>query len=217
MSSSRHSGDRILLIRKRTVVILYQLCFGLSQKCNFFQEDNGLFLQFSNLTQSGLETQRQLGTSCSSKVISRNRHSFSNENFNLVNSAIQDALELKHAILLMIDDYHNIHTIRRPCDEKTTYKVDHMATIIIKIVKEAPAIPVSPVNLIHNPSGIDVDLLLTNLCSARYFSQVSSSSFASSMPELTCLSFDPVMGRQQMEAHDYQAQHARSLRSFKDV
>ena len=37
------------------------------------------------------------------------------------------------------------------------------------------------------------------------------------MPELTCLSFDPVMGRQQMEAHDYQAQHARSLHSFKDV
>ena len=28
---------------KRTVATLYQLCFGLSQKSNFLQEDNGLF------------------------------------------------------------------------------------------------------------------------------------------------------------------------------
>ena len=41
MTSSRHSEDRISLNRKCTVVILYQLCFGLSQKCNFLQ-DNGL-------------------------------------------------------------------------------------------------------------------------------------------------------------------------------
>ena len=105
----------------------------------------------------------------SRKVIARNRHSFSNNNFNLVDAAIQDAMEHKHAILMMINDYHNIHTIRRPCDEKTTYKVDHTATIIIKIVKEAPAIPVSPIHLIHNPRGIGVDLLLTNLCSATFF------------------------------------------------
>ena len=59
MTSSRHTGDRNLLNRKRTVVILYQLCFGYSQKCNFFQEDNGLFLSFCNLSQCGSETQRQ--------------------------------------------------------------------------------------------------------------------------------------------------------------
>ena len=46
MTSSRHSEGRILLNRKRTVVILYQLYFGHSQKCIFFREDNGLFLKF---------------------------------------------------------------------------------------------------------------------------------------------------------------------------
>lgn len=35
------------------------------------------------------------------------------------------------------------------------------------------------------------------------------------MPEFTSFSFDPVMGRHQMEAHDYQG--TSSLRSFKDV
>ena len=54
MTSSRHSEDGISLNRKLTVAILYQLCFGLLQKCNFLQEDNGLFLQFCNLSQTTL-------------------------------------------------------------------------------------------------------------------------------------------------------------------
>ena len=217
MTSSRHSEERILLNHKRTVAILYQLCFGLSQKCNFFQEDNGLFLHLSNLTQSGIETQRVLGTSCSSKVVGRNRTTFAKQNLSVVNGAIKEAIDKKHAILMMIDDYHNIHTIRRPSLENNICKVDHMATVIIKIVKEATAIPISSVNLIHNPCGIDADLLVNNLCSNQFFSQVSSSLFASSMPELTCSFFDPVMGRCEMETHDYQGQGSRSLRSFKDV
>ena len=134
-----------------------------------------------------------------------------------MNGAIKEAIDKKHAILMMIDDYHNIHTIRRPSQENNICKVDHMATVIIKIVKEATAIPISSVNLIHNPCGIDADLLVNNLCSNQFFSQVSSSLFASSMPELTCSFFDPVMGRYEMETHDYQGQGSRSLRSFKDV
>ena len=39
--------------------------------------------------------------------------------------------------------------------------------------------------------------------------------FASSRSEFTSFSFDPVMGRHEMESHDYQG--ASSLRSFKDV
>ena len=58
-TSSRHSEDQISLNRKRAVAILYQLCFGLSQKFNFLPDDNGV------------ETQRLWGTSCSSKVLSR--------------------------------------------------------------------------------------------------------------------------------------------------
>ena len=215
-TSSRHSAVRILLNRKRTVAILYQLCFGLSQKCNFLQ-DNGLFLQFCNLSQTGIEIQRLLGTSCSSKVLSRYRANIGKERLNVVNNAIKKALEQEHAILMMVDDYHNIHTVRRPTEEGNTCRVDHMATIIIKIVKEAPAVPFSSVNFIHNPCGVDSHLLVNYLCSNHFFGQVSSNLFASSMPELTYTMFDPVMGRLQMEAHDYQALNLQSLRSFKDV
>ena len=216
MTSSRHSEERVFLNQKRTVAILYQLCFGFSQKCNFFQEDNGLFLKFCNVTQSVLETQRQLGTSCSSKVITRNRSSLAKVNQKQCNDAITEAIQKKFPILLMIDDYHNIHTIRRPTDQFTS-KADHMCTIIVKIIKEATAIPFSSISLVQNPSGIDVDLLVNNLCSVEFFGKVSSCSFASSMPQLTCHSFDPLMARHQMESHDYQAQDVRSLHTFKDV
>ena len=49
MASSHHLSERNILNQKCTVAILYQLCLGYSQKCNFFKEDNGLFLKFCNL------------------------------------------------------------------------------------------------------------------------------------------------------------------------
>ena len=63
MSSNRHSKEGTEVNMHRVVSILYQMCYGLSQKCDFFQQDNGLFLKFSHLTDEGLETQRNLGTS----------------------------------------------------------------------------------------------------------------------------------------------------------
>ena len=172
------------------------------------------FLSF--VIKKGMGTQPQLGPSVSNKVISRNRAAIANQNFQVSNDAIQEAIDKEFTLLLMIDDYHNIHTIRRPQQENRAYRVDKMCTIIIKIiVKEVPAIPFSSVNLTHNPHGIDANLLVNKLCSIQFFSQICTSSFACSMSEFTSFSFDPVMGRHQMESHDYQG--ASSLRSFKDV
>ena len=211
MNSSRHTDDRISLNKKRAVSIIYQLCYGLSQRCIFLQEDNGLFLRFCNLSQRRIETQRQLGTSCSSNVISRNRTSIASSNLQSTNGAIQDAIRNQHLVTLMIDDYHNIHAIRRP-DSTQTSQATHMGTIIIKVVKEAKGIPIYNVNSIHNPVGIDADLLVNNLCSVQTFQQISSFSFASLMPEFTSMSFDPLRERHNFESHDYQAQDIKSMR-----
>ena len=138
------------------------------------------------------------------------------QNLSVVNEAIKEAIAKKHAILMIIDDYHNIHTIRRP-SQGNVCKVDNMAKLINKIVEQATAIPISSVNLIHNPCGIDADFLVNNSYSNQFFSQISSSLFASSMPGLTRSFFDQVMGRYEMETHDNLGQGSRSLRSFKDV
>ena len=135
-------------------------------------------------------------------MISRNRAATAKKNLPTYIDAIQEAIEKKYVITLMMDDYHNIHSIRRPSDDRTTSKVNHMCTIIIKIVKEATAIPFNSVDLIHNPRGIHANLLLTNLCSDQFFNQICSFSFGSSMPELTRPLFDPLMARHQMESHE---------------
>ena len=98
-------------------------------------------------------------------------------NTNAVNNATRRALEQKHTILLMMDDYHNVHPLRR-LTEETIRKVSHMAAIIIKNVKHAPAIPVSSVILIHN-TCIDSDLLVNYLCSNHSFGQIGGNLFAS--------------------------------------
>ena len=153
----------------------------------FYKKTVVCFLQLCNLSQTGIETQRLLGTSCSRKVLSRYHANIGKEHTTVVNDAIKNALENKHAIMMIRHDYHNIPTLRRPTEGTHTCKVGHMATIIIKIVKEALVIPFSIVNLIHKPCGVNSDLLVNDLCSNNFFGQVSSSLFASSMPELTIL------------------------------
>ena len=99
------------------------------------------FLQFCNLSQTGIETQRILGTSYSSKLLSRYRANISKERLNVINSAIKKALEQKHAIFMTIDDHHNIKLtyILSEDRQKRETQLDHMATIFIKIVKKVPA------------------------------------------------------------------------------
>ena len=104
MTSSHQSEDRISLSRKRTVGILYQLCFGLSQKYNFLQEGNSLFSQFCNLSLTGIEAQLLLDISCSSKVLSRYHTNIGKEHTTVVNDTIKNAMENMHAILMMIID-----------------------------------------------------------------------------------------------------------------
>ena len=59
-----HSADRIGLNKKQIVVILYQLCYGLSQKCNWFECDHAVFLKDCHLSQQGLSAEHVIGSSC---------------------------------------------------------------------------------------------------------------------------------------------------------
>ena len=71
MIDERHSTERIALNRKRTVTILYKLCYGLSQVCNWLQTDHSMYLRLSNINMEGLQTEQVMGGACSrSKVCS---------------------------------------------------------------------------------------------------------------------------------------------------
>ena len=60
MTDLRHSQLRLGTNEKRTVAIIYKLCYGLSQDCNWLQTDHALFLKDSDLNQRGLEAQREM-------------------------------------------------------------------------------------------------------------------------------------------------------------
>ena len=49
-----HSADSIGLNKKQIVAILYQLCYGLSEKCNWFECDDAVVLNDHHLIQQCL-------------------------------------------------------------------------------------------------------------------------------------------------------------------
>ncbi len=53
MTDDRHSEKRIQSNRKRVVEIIYKLCFGKSQKCNYLQKANGFYLNMNHLSSEG--------------------------------------------------------------------------------------------------------------------------------------------------------------------
>ena len=216
MRSNRHSKDRIELNKKRAVAILYQICFSLSQKCDVLQKDNALFLKLCHLTDEGIDTQRCIGTTCCSRVVKREISQFSKQKSQVFEGVVKAALQNESLVILMIDDWTKIYTKKRPTDS-TTSVADNFCTIIIKVIDEIRAIPLRDRSLIHNPVGIDVDLL-SNFVLSQAFMQKLSCTFVSTLPELSVLFFDPLMERQRLEAHDYHASTAvRSMRSFNGV
>lgn len=68
---------------------------------------------------------------------------------------MEDAIQNKHLVTLMIDDWTKVYKKKRPTDERTSV-VDNFCTIIINITKDVKAIPFIEPGKIHNPQGIAV-------------------------------------------------------------
>lgn len=149
MTSSRHTRARKKLNEKRAVALILQLCFGLSQRCSFFQVDNGILLRFSHCTNVGINTQRQIGTSSCSMTVDRALHNHANSNTSTVTCALIDAIENRKLLLLLIDDYTTIHSTRRPKDLKTS-QTNNMCTIIFKVFPDLHAISRPPPQQLHS-------------------------------------------------------------------
>ena len=215
MTSTRHTSVRKKLNEKRTVAVILQLCFGLSQKCSFFQADNGILLRFSHCTNQGLNTQRVIGTSTCSMTVDRALQKFSSSNEANVISALDDAIKNRKFLLLMIDDYTTIHTTRRPKDLKTS-QANNMCIIIFKVFPDIRAISRPPAQFIHSKDGIKPHDLANEVCSERQMTKLSCT-FATCSPELTTF-FDPLLERKRLESLDYGASiDVSSMRKFKNV
>ena len=171
--------------------------FNLSQKCSFFQVDNGILLRFSHCTNQGLNTQRVIGTSTCSMTVDRALQKFSSSNRTNVISALDDAIKNRKLLLLMIDDYTTIHSTRRPKDLKTS-QANNMCTIIFKVFPDIRAITRPPPQFIQNKDGIKPHDLANEACSEKQMTKLCCT-FTTCLPEQTTSFFDPLLERKRLE------------------
>ena len=159
MTSERHSEDRIKTNQQRRVAILYKLCFGLSQVCNWLQTDDAVFLHQSDLNQQDFDTVRKMGGSCCRRLAGNLLNHLSNSNHQKISELINDAIQHQWQLVLVIDDFTSIHTRRRPTTDKLSQSKS-MCTIIIKVFKNIKAIPACLPSTYHCLQAIDIDACL---------------------------------------------------------
>ena len=140
MTDLRHSQLRLGTNEKRTVAIIYKLCYGLSQVCNWLQTDHALFLKDSNLNQRGLEAQREMGNSCCRRRVNILHAELAESNTNMIGELISEAIKEQWQLVLIIDDYTSIHSKRRPKTDQLCHPKS-MCTIVVKVFKNVKAIP----------------------------------------------------------------------------
>ena len=191
----RQTEQRIHPNRKKVVSVIYQLCFGPSQHCNFMQKDNTIFMMSENMNKEALNTQHQLGIACSSQTAYRHLHSIESSYKRTIENAMENATDNEHVIICNLDDCHNIQTQQCPNQQKAA-KATHMATLVFRVYPEIKAKKLTGNHKLHNPVGID-DELCVNHITGHENMLLFRNSYVSVMPQWLHESFfDPKMTTQ---------------------
>ena len=132
--------------RERVVVcMIHQLGYSQSQRCNFMKQDIANFIQYHGLSVTGMHALHRLGVGVGVSTFYKGWHSTTQRHHARINQVVREALEKKQLMVVVIDDYTNIHTGRR-CDTREDNH-SHMATVLVRIF-DLPAIPFQP----HHPN-----------------------------------------------------------------
>lgn len=218
VTNPRHSENRLKLNEKRVVGIIYNLVYCLSQRCNAMQVDQALYLQTSHANQEAILTEHQLGNTCSRRLMNNIRKSLSSNHRDDLQQFFADAIKNEWLLVLVIDDYTTIHTIRRPTQTKFS-QANNMCTIIVKAFKEIPAIRrPNDITLLHDPNGMNIEALLATITSPVQMSMLGNS-YAATLPNwITDDFFNPVSQLDRLRDHQYCEGHlVRDMRKMDNV
>ena len=184
--------------RKHAVTMVYMLSYTQSQRCNWLQQDVANFLNYHGLSDSGMRALHEMGMCVGMYKFYRGVHDSSKHHFVRIKNVVDKALENQQAIVIIIDDYTNIHT-RRRCDTSQQRNNSHMATILLRVF-DIPAVRIQevPANM---PGGINVHLLMNEL--DRNMASLFST-FATTAPQqIMHQFFDPHMERLRLTTYMY--------------
>ena len=169
------------------------------------------------MSKIAIDTERSLDNTCSSRTYYQSVQNIDADYLNTVSKVVDNATANGHLIICIIDDYTSIHTNRRPTDEKAS-KATHMTTVVIRVFENIPAITFDQTENVHNPVGIDANLLTNHFSSDQVMSAMGKS-FASTMPSsFSSEFFSPETERRRLETHEYKdSENVRKLRQLENL
>lgn len=212
MVTERQSSDRKKLNRSRTVVIIYMLLYGLSQKNNWFQIALARTLTEHGISEHGLTSLKNLGIAAHPRTVKSASKASSDSHLETVVNFLNDAQNKRQLVALFIDDYHNIHTMHRASKQQQTQTV-HMATLLLKVFPNVEAID-------HKANTNANDIIPANPAKLKEVLTKSlpalSKTYAEQMPDwITAKYFNPESERRRLLIHDYQHSEIQDMRSMK--
>ena len=124
VTSERHSEERRELNKRRTVSVIYKMCYCLSQVCNVMQVDHALYLHSSNINQEGIDTEYQLGNSCCRKKSNKMQNTLANSHHNHLEAFFNEAKPAPKPVLQHVQrpPHLNSHTGQQPSTKPQTNK-----------------------------------------------------------------------------------------------
>ena len=203
VTTPRKSTKRIEKLKKVTVNVIYPLCFAVNQFNNGMQKNHSVYLMLKNLNKEALDTEHCLRSSCRSRTAYYMRESTDQLHEQNFNKEIDNAIKGGYLVVCIIDDFHCIHSLRRPTDEKTSQE-KHVCTMVIKTFPQIPAIPL-PSNMedLHNTNGISEDICVSVICCPGSMHTLSMSSGTTMPAWIKAEFFYPKNERRRLHIHDY--------------
>ena len=217
MTSGRRKEKRECEIERLTMNIIYTLCYGLSQKCNFVQKDFSAFLLSENLNRPALNTARRFGVTCAHETGRLLETSSITAYEQKVDEIINRAIDEGHFIIVIIDDFTTVHSYRQPEYEQTS-NAKSMCTIVLRVFENIKAIPLNDSISHLDPNVLSPQILSLELTDNANLN-ILTTSFAAAMPhQIKSQFFNPETVRCRLGTHEYkESDDARLMRRLDNM
>ncbi|KAK3745427.1 hypothetical protein QZH41_010251 [Actinostola sp. cb2023] len=133
--------NRQSLQDQRVVALLHIIAYFRSQKTSAFQKDLGLYLNHHGTSRSALNSGPLLRFSAAPRTIDRHNKQLLENYPNQMNQVIEDAEKAGKCMILLLDDFHAIYTIRMPDNLKLS-RATHMASSLLDIHDSITAVKI---------------------------------------------------------------------------
>ncbi|CAG8786356.1 30261_t:CDS:2, partial [Racocetra persica] len=204
------SEEYLEKLDKRLAFECYLICSNRNSKLTSFKTEMSIFLNSMRTAHEAIDAFILAGVTITSRHMDRKKADIAELHDDLVDGYLNK--NVKRAMILNVDDYHNIHGKRTP-NTCSTSAASHMTTLLLNSV-ETDAIPIYGSNgvSIHNPILIDFNIISKYL-DEKYMKRMaftSNEAFSYNFP------FDTRLEVLSLHSYDDQIKAREEERKMKD-